>query len=97
MLILKRNDKYIRTRCYNLKDAEKIMHLMIAHGFEGVQNDSYRYCRDEAMWALESGGCWICADAYSIRVSNIHDTYGKHKFLDVGPSKFIEYISSIMI
>ena len=38
--------KKIYTRCYSIEDADALGHFICGKkGYEGVQNDSYRYCR----------------------------------------------------
>lgn len=38
--------KQIYTRCYSIEDADALGHFIVGEkGYEGVQNDSYRYCR----------------------------------------------------
>lgn len=36
----------IFTICYSEEEANEIGHFIMRKGYEGVQNDSYRYCRD---------------------------------------------------
>lgn len=81
----------VRVRVFTLKEAEDVMHAMMSAGYEGVQNDSYRYCKESARFALKSGRCYICNDGCSIRVSDTHDKK-KKKFLDVSKSKFFELL-----
>lgn len=35
----------IFTICYSEEEANEIGHFILSRGYEGVQNDSYRYCR----------------------------------------------------
>jgi len=81
----------VRVRVFTLKEAEDVIHTMMAAGYEGVQNDSYRYCKVTAKYALKSGRCYICNDGCNIRVSDAHDKKRK-KFLDVSKSKFFELL-----
>lgn len=39
----------IFTECHSEEEANEIGHFIMSKGYEGVQNDSYRYCR-EAIW-----------------------------------------------
>ena len=39
----------IFTICYSEEEANEVGHFIMSKGYEGVQNDSYRYCR-EAIW-----------------------------------------------
>lgn len=81
--------KRMKVRVYDIEEAEALMKDMMERGYEGVQNDSYRYCRLSAERALiDDGRCYICNTTYSIYVASGHDPYRKH-FLDVSKSKFI--------
>ena len=35
----------IYTKCASIEDADSLGHFIMSKGYEGVQNDSYRYCR----------------------------------------------------
>ena len=41
--------KNIFTKCCSIEEANEVGHFIMSKGYEGVQNDSYRYCR-EAIW-----------------------------------------------
>lgn len=41
--------KNIFTIAYSEEEANVIGHFIMSKGYEGVQNDSYRYCR-EKIW-----------------------------------------------
>ena len=43
----------IFTICYSEEEANEIGHFIMSKGYEGVQNDSYRYCRESIRWALK--------------------------------------------
>ena len=90
-----RSRKRMKVRVYDLEEAEALMADMIHRGYEGVQNDSYRYCRESAEKALESGCCYICNVGSSIYVANGHDQRRK-KFLDVSKSKFISELDNVV-
>ena len=45
----------VYVRAYTFAEAELIMKVMMRAGFEGVQNDSYRYCDVCASAALDGG------------------------------------------
>lgn len=45
--------RQIYTKCYSFEDANAIGYLIMEKGYEGVQNDSYRYCKEAIKWALE--------------------------------------------
>lgn len=83
-----RTRKRMRVRVYTLDEAEALMKDMMLRGYEGVQNDSYRYCRESAAAALNSGCCYICNAGCSIYVANGHDPKRK-RYTDVSKSKFI--------
>lgn len=83
-----RSCKRMKVRVYTLDEAEALMADMMVRGYEGVQNESYRYCRESAEAALKSGCCYICNTGGSIYVANGHDPRRKN-FLEVSKSKFI--------
>lgn len=43
----------IFTICYSKEEANEIGHFIMRKGYEGVQNDSYRYCREAIWWAFK--------------------------------------------
>lgn len=85
--------KRMKVRVYTLDEAEALMADMMQRGYEGVQNESYRYCKESAEAALKSGCCYICNTGGSIYVANGHDPKRKN-FLDVSKSKFIFELDS---
>lgn len=80
----------IKVRAYTLKEAEEIMRFCLSRGYEGVQNDSYRYCKSSAQYALQKGVCFICvvSGAFgNIRVCDTH--WRKHRaFKELSRSRF---------
>lgn len=36
--------KRIYTKCYSFEEANALGHFIMGKGYEGVQNDSHRYC-----------------------------------------------------
>ncbi|RGM79664.1 hypothetical protein DXB90_18325 [Phocaeicola vulgatus] len=40
------------TICYSEEEANEVGHFILSRGYEGVQNDSYRYCRDAIRFAF---------------------------------------------
>jgi len=90
--------KWLRVRAYTLKEAIEIMFFLRRKGYEGVQNDSMRYCDEFAMRALKEGHCYICAvtgrvkgSVYgrgSMYVANGHDPKRK-LYTEVSKSKFM--------
>lgn len=44
--------KQIYTKCYSFEEANALGHFIMRKGYEGVQNDSYRYCKEAIEWAL---------------------------------------------
>ena len=45
--------KRIYTLCNSEEEANALCHFIISKGYEGVQNDSYRYCDLEIRFALK--------------------------------------------
>lgn len=45
--------KKIFTICYSEEEANEVGHFIMGQGYEGVQNDSYRYCREAIWWAFK--------------------------------------------
>ena len=43
----------IFTMCTSIEEADEIGHFIMSKGYEGVQNDSYRYCRESMDFYLE--------------------------------------------
>ena len=43
----------IFTICYSEEEANEIGHFILSRGYEGVQNDSYRYSREASWWAFK--------------------------------------------
>lgn len=37
--------KNIFTQCFSVEEAGSLGHFLMSKGYEGVQNDSYRYCK----------------------------------------------------
>lgn len=46
--------KKIYTQCFSVEEADAIGHFVMSKGYEGVQNDSYRYCLMSIKSALNS-------------------------------------------
>jgi hypothetical protein len=42
----------IFTIAYSEEEANEIGHFIMSKGYEGVQNDSYRYCDTEISWCM---------------------------------------------
>ena len=80
----------IKVRAYTLKEAEEIMRFCLKQGYEGVQNDSYRYCKESASYHLKKGTCFICV--YNGGFDNIIvcDTHWHkhHQYKELSRSKF---------
>lgn len=91
-----RSIKKMRVRVYTLDEAEALMADMMQRGYEGVQNESYRYCKESAYNALLSGCCYICNAGSSIYVANGHDPKRK-RFVEVSKSKFITNLDTITL
>ena len=45
--------KNIFTICYSREEANEVGHFIMSKGYEGVQNDSYRYCDQMIRVALD--------------------------------------------
>lgn len=45
--------RQIYTLCRSLEEADALGHFIMGKGYEGVQNDSYRYCKEAIEWALK--------------------------------------------
>lgn len=45
--------KQIYTKCHSFDEANALGHFIMSKGYEGVQNDSYRYCRETIERALK--------------------------------------------
>ena len=43
----------IFTICHSEEEANEVWHFIMGKGYEGVQNDSYRYCREAIWWAFK--------------------------------------------
>ena len=46
--------KNIFTICYSREEANEVGHFIMKKGYEGLQNDSYRYCDMAIGWALKN-------------------------------------------
>lgn len=82
----------IKVRAYTFKEAEEIMKFCLRQGYEGVQNDSYRYCKLSAYNALQKGTCFICVNNGSFDNIIVCDTHwSKHRqYKELSKSKFKE-------
>lgn len=45
--------RQIYTLCRSLEEANTLGHFIMSKGYEGVQNDSYRYCKESMERALK--------------------------------------------
>lgn len=45
--------RQIYTLCHSFEEANALGHFIMGKGYEGVQNDSYRYCKEAIKWALK--------------------------------------------
>lgn len=48
--------KQIYTLCHSFEEANNLGLFIMSAGFEGVQNDSYRYCKEAIKWAFKENG-----------------------------------------
>ena len=49
--------KNIFTICYSREEANEVGHFIMGKGYEGVQNDSYRYCDESIQFSLRENSC----------------------------------------
>lgn len=70
--------KRIYTRCYSLEEANELGHFIMGANFEGVQNDSYRYCKEQMERALTENSRH-CRDYCYIGVNGYRLVVGKNK------------------
>lgn len=70
--------KRIFTLCRSFEDANSLGHFIISKGYEGVQNDSYRYCELEIKMALEEN-CRHHCDYCFVGVSSFRMVVGRTK------------------
>ena len=45
--------RQIYTLCHSFEEANALGLFIMSKGYEGVQNDSYRYCKEAIKWALK--------------------------------------------
>lgn len=45
--------KQIYTLCHSFEEANALGLFIMSKGYEGVQNDSYRYCKEEIRWSFK--------------------------------------------
>lgn len=45
--------RQIYTLCHSFEEANALGHFIMGKGYDGVQNDSYRYCKEAIKWALK--------------------------------------------
>lgn len=84
--------KKIYTRCYSIEDADALGHFIVGKkNYEGVQNDSYRYCRLEIEMSFNRNArhnkefVYIGVNGYRLVVG-----YCKREMRNEGSMKFIE-------
>lgn len=82
----------IYTRCYSIEEADALGHFIYGvKGYEGVQNDSYRYCRLDIEIAFKRNArhqreyVYIGVNGYQLVVD-----YCKRAMRRSGSLKFIE-------
>lgn len=44
--------RVIFTKCESLEEADELGRFIMSKGYEGVQNDSYRYCKESMSYKL---------------------------------------------
>lgn len=83
--------KKIYTRCRSIEEADALGHFICERGYEGVQNDSYRYCRLSIEIAFKRNArhnrefVYIGVNGYRLVVG-----YCKRDMRREGSMKFIE-------
>ena len=83
--------KGIYTRCSSFEEADNLGLLFMRLGYEGVQNDSYRYCRMAIRYALNENlrhhlhYCYIGVNGYRMVVGRNHEEMKRQR-----SSKYIE-------
>ena len=67
----------IFTICYSEEEANEVGHFIMSKGYEGVQNDSYRYC-DTSIWfafheaeRLHKDCIYVGVNGYQMVVSHL--------------------------
>lgn len=90
--------KKIFTIAYSEEEANEIGHFIMSKGYEGVQNDSYRYCREIISWDFKqnrrhhkdyifvgcTGGCMIVRKSKrTLRRYGLKYIEKKRKFYDL--------------
>lgn len=70
--------KQIYTLCHSFEEANDLGHFIMRKGYEGVQNDSYRYCKEAIAWALKENSRH-CRDYCYIGVNGGCLVVGKNK------------------
>ena len=90
--------KKIFTICYSEEEANEVGHFIRGKGYEGVQNDSYRYCKEHISSAFRENtrhhkdyifvGCTdvkmiVSKDKKSLRRIGLKYIEKKRKFFDL--------------
>lgn len=70
--------RQIYTKCASLEEADALGHFIKSKGYEGVQNDSYRYCKESMKWALKENARH-CRDYCFVGVNGGIMVVGKNK------------------
>ena len=98
----------IFTICYSEEEAKEIGHFIMSKGYEGVQNDSYRYYRESIRWALKQSkrhhlsyiyvgvmGCQMCVsrNKRGLRRKGLKYIEKKRMFYEL--LEFTEYLKKV--
>ena len=88
--------KGYRVRAHTLEEGWNLCKTMMMTGCEGVQNDSSRYNDIMLGAALRDadycyvGICGTPKNPGCLRISSVHDKYGKRHLKEIGRCKFME-------
>ena len=89
--------KRIYTQCFSINDADNLGHFIMGYGYEGVQNDSYRYCLLMIKMAFEENlkhyrnYCFISVNGYRLVVGKSKKICGEMvRIISLKKKKFLE-------
>ena len=70
--------RQIYTKCHSFEEANALGHFIMSKSYEGVQNDSYRYCKEAIEWALKENNRHY-RDYCFVGVNGCMMVVGRHK------------------
>ena len=85
------SNQRIYTQCFSVEDANNLGYFIRSRGYEGVQNDSYRYCRLEIENALAENlrygrnYCFVGVNGYRLVVGK-----SKREMSRQGSTQFVK-------